>query len=454
MHVIELIHEIRATSKRTEKLALLKKADSPEIRKAFLWAYDPFKNYFVTSPAKIVSKPVWRKKDSDGPSSDFLQDFQTSNPEATYKCLNSLATRAVTGHAAKELIFCTYHSLVPDLAELFLLILDKDFKIGCDVKTINAAYSDLIPTFDIMLASTGEPTEFPGVADLKYDGVRCLAFVYKNGVQFFGRGGIQAILPRLEQDLLKLNFPEPVVLDGELISWPENGVLETRKEVSGRFNKILKNPDNARELERFAYVIFDYLSLDEWKAQECAMGFESRRSWLKEDTNLSVLIAGMHCTIDYDDSSRLRIANSVVIDSAEEAESYFNNVRTHGEEGVVFKPPNSKYEWKRSKNWIRKKAKETIDLRVIGYTIGEKGPRLGKINSLECSTECGRIKTFVGSGFTEADIDSLDESVVGKIVEVEYNEVISKAGETVKSLFLPIFKGFRPDKTEADSYDG
>ena len=71
-------------------------------------------------------------------------------------------------------------------------------------------------------------------------------------------------------------------------------------------------------------------------------------------------------------------------------------------------------------------------------------------------TSDGLLKNNCGSGFSDDLRKHLwkpENNPVGSIVTVIANDVVTKRGSDVKSLFLPIFSDIRFDKTEADSLE-
>ena len=73
------------------------------------------------------------------------------------------------------------------------------------------------------------------------------------------------------------------------------------------------------------------------------------------------------------------------------------------------------------------------------------------MGALECQNKDGSIVVSVGTGFVDEHRDKFTKSYsVGKIISVQYNAVIDRKSDNIKSLFLPVFVEFRPDKEEAD----
>ena len=72
------------------------------------------------------------------------------------------------------------------------------------------------------------------------------------------------------------------------------------------------------------------------------------------------------------------------------------------------------------------------------------------IGSLCCESADGKVKVYVGSGFTDEQRNASPSEYYDKIIAVKYNARIKNvSGE--ESLFLPIFLEVRNDKEVADN---
>ena len=78
------------------------------------------------------------------------------------------------------------------------------------------------------------------------------------------------------------------------------------------------------------------------------------------------------------------------------------------------------------------------------------GKNSNRLGALVVSSEDGKIVVNVGTGFTDADRDSIQPNVVGKIASIKYNARIQDKKGNTESLFLPVFVEIREDKDTAD----
>ena len=121
-------------------------------------------------------------------------------------------------------------------------------------------------------------------------------------------------------------------------------------------------------------------------------------------------------------------------------------------EGIMINISNAPYECKRSKNILKGKVFQDVDLKVIGFQEGN-GNFENTLGALV--VEYKGNKVAVGSGYTLEERDNLwnkRESLIGKIITVQYFEESKDSKTGLVSLRFPVFKQIRDDKTE-ESYN-
>lgn len=411
--VYNIIQELASTNSRIEKEKILQTHKNNAIlQRVFKYAYNPHFNYYL------------RNLRSYNLSCDSgAQD----NYEAMFDVLDLLKTRVHTGHSAVS--YCTQfiNKSSPSVGEVFLRILERDMNCGVQTATVNKIWPNNIVKFECMLAQKGRPT-FPCLAEEKYDGVRIIAFVHSAYVDFFTRNGQQIELPKLEYELLKNKRQFPIVLDGELI-----GI--NRQSCSGIVNKFIKKTARPDEEDNFIFNIFDGMSLVHWE-QRFSDVYNERKDFI-----------WFHFTLP---SERYKLVESRKVFNQEDIDTFYAEIIETGGEGLIIKREDHLYEWKRSKNWLKLKEENTIDLEVVEVLPGV-GKRADSIGSLLCVSSCSRLSVRVGSGLTDVDILEMQEnSPIGKIAEIKYNVISYNQNDESLSLFLPRFVCLRPDKTEAD----
>ena len=157
-------------------------------------------------------------------------------------------------------------------------------------------------------------------------------------------------------------------------------------------------------------------------------------------------------------SHRVRMVESHIVSSLEEARMLYHAYRAKGYEGAMLK--NIDYLWngKRTNDMVKMKAIESCDLEVIGFKPGKVGSKNeGLVGSLHCISSCGTVEANA-RGLSDALCKEITENFetewLGSIVELLYNEKITNKDpkrEGLFKLYHPRFVEKRTDKTIADS---
>ena len=120
-----------------------------------------------------------------------------------------------------------------------------------------------------------------------------------------------------------------------------------------------------------------------------------------------------------------------------------------GYEGIMVKDRDAPYECKRTATWLKWKPVNSVDLRIVAAVEGEAGKRReGKLGAFVCEgIEDGKhIKVNVGSGYNDDQLDDFwqnQTSLLGEIVEIEYDAITKSEDGAYWSLRFPRFKCFR-----------
>jgi len=214
-----------------------------------------------------------------------------------------------------------------------------------------------------MLAEVGKgkpPSGKDWLYEIKWDGVRALCFI--DSTSGAGRDtDVLRILSRNGNDITR-QYPELSVLphhlrarraivDGEIAALDKKGkpnfeLLQTRMHVT--------DAAAVARLSRSTPVtlfLFDLLYLD---------GYDLRGAALAERKKLLAKILTPGDPIRY--SAHFEADGHDVLDAA----------REHGLEGVVGKRAESKYESRRSGDWVKWKVTDASDFLICGYTAGDR----------------------------------------------------------------------------------
>jgi DNA ligase-1 len=412
MNIFELLQTTRSL---LEKEIMLSHATIFE-RRVFQYAYNPELTFGVTFGDADVT-------------------VSTESPlalEAMFDILNRLASRELSGGAARAAVDkYAFHN-----GQLIKAICNKDLRCGVTATTLNKAFGkDFIPKHKIQKAMEVplDKLSYPLLAQVKYNGVRVTAHMTAERVIFKSSGGHEFEFPKLES-LMLMNLAPGFVYDGELCVGDSKGLDHTS--VSGYQNSALKGTPISADGLRFN--IFDCLTLAEFASQKCNLPYEYR---------LTLLKSNMGFRTDVGHLTSIRIDEGKLVNNHQEAQQYFEDLYSQGYEGLILKSLKHKYEFKRSKVWVKVKAVKDADLTVVDIQEGEN-KYTGLIGGLVCQgiVEGKIIEVTVGSGLSDLERAYDYNEFIGKVVEVKYNEVIidNKTGEY--SLFLPRFIRVRHDK--------
>ena len=335
-----------------------------------------------------------------------------------------LVGRIVIGNKAKEQIEWLLGLEKTELGCKWLeATFKKNIKCGVDTKTINRIWPNLIPTFEIGLCAVFKEDKLPEgdwFVEPKMDGLRGVCIRDGKGeIEFLSRTGNPIFnVDHIIEELKTLGLRN-MVFDGELMGrdWGESvGVARSEKNIEGKDIKQLK------------YYVFDCLHKVGWDSKKVEFSYTTRNKSLinlLKDKGFKYIIP----------------VSGDIVYSLEGARSFYKKYLEQGFEGVVLKEANSIYPFKRSKNWLKWKPFDTLDLPIIGYEEG-KNKNKGKLGKL--FVDYKGIKGGVGGGYSDKlrqEFWEKRDEIVGQIIEIKHYGVTPDG-----SLKTAQFKRLRIDK--------
>jgi len=396
------------------------------LREVVRLALDPFTQFYIR---KI-------------PSYDFVgydSEHQTSL-EMAIDNLYYLSSREVTGNAAIAHLRAILCGLEPDEAKVIERIIQKDLKCGVALSTANTVWTGLLKDYPVMLCSQFEKKlvdkiVFPALVQTKMDGMRFNAIVRNGTVEYRSRNGKEIqLLGNLDADFLALAGDVDCVFDGELLVKIDGKILD-RQTGNGVLNKANKGTISVVEAATVHATVWDIIPFLYFQDGLCPVPYGKR-------------FDSLNTLINKHEPEKVSTVQSWEVTSIEDANDLFNELLLRGEEGIILKDKAGIWENKRSKTQIKFKGELECDLKIVGIEEGT-GKYKGMLGAIQCESADGVIKVSVGSGFTDADRQSIGNDVIGKVAAIKYNmRIKNKAGE--ESLFLPIVLEIRWDKEEAD----
>jgi bifunctional non-homologous end joining protein LigD len=348
----------------------------------------------------------------------------------------------------------------------WLLIKKKDFAVRpgwspeddirsvlqgpAELSSIEGAVAAEMPAkIEPMLAVLGNslPAGSDWLYEVKWDGYRALCFIAKGKVRMVSRRDnvMDKQFPEVAQALSRSIKAKTAIVDGEIVALDEHGtpsfqLLQNRV----GFHKSIKS-GKPHALNFFA---FDLLYLD---------GFDLRRASLIDRRRLLQSIVLPDETVRYSDHF------------AGKGNELLQAVRDKGMEGIIAKHARSRYEPRRSSEWVKIKVTSQQDFVICGFILGEREP----FGSLVLGYYKNKNLVYagnVGSGFTQASLKSVYESIKPLIVKKPtLNDVPKEIGEVTwvkpelvcvvkfnswtddERLRAPVFQGLRLDAAPQDT---
>ncbi len=310
---------------------------------------------------------------------------------------------------------------------------------GKDVQTqLDAAEDGLDPT---SLREVGHPDLLQAQIEDKYDGIRaqlhCGDPEQPGRVALFSRSReeMTAAFPELAEAFASLQVP--LILDGEVLAWDvANSRALPFSSLQTRIGRK-RVTDAMRKQTPVVFMAFDLLYFEGELLLERPLS--ERRAALEAFAaeNLSRLTAGfreskpaarqasLFAVEDPAEAtegfSRLVLAPTASLESAEQLEQAYLDARVRGNEGVMIKSRASVYQpGRRGLAWLKlKRELATLDVVVTAAEFGH-GKRAGSLSDYTFAVRDGEELKNVGkaySGLTDAEIAELSQFFVDHTIE-------------------------------------
>ena len=187
------------------------------------------------------------------------------------------------------------------------------------------------------------------IFEIKYDGYRILSFAEKGKVKLLSRNENDYTSKFKEiASSLKSIKEESFVLDGEVVSFDENG-----RSDFGLLQENIK-----RKKGEFFYVVFDLLALNGEDLRALPL--------LERKQKLELLL--------FECDKRIIYSNHV-----EKGKESFEFAKKNNLEGIIAKKSSSQYSGKRNEDWLKIKCYLRQEFVIAGYTTSEKNQYLSAL---------------------------------------------------------------------------
>jgi len=414
----KFVDEMKSTSSLNEKKVIIDSIKNNEfITSSLNYTYDPYKKYYVTS--KTCKKNF-----------DLLGHPNTYG--SIFTLLDDLANRVCTGHDAIANVnrFILENKQYEDL---IFSIIDRNLEIRASDSVINKVIPNLIPTFDVALATKYEPKfcDFENevwLGSRKLDGVRCIIRKEQNSIIAYSREGNKFTTIQKVLDEVAL-IPGDFVLDGEICLMDKDG----NEDFQGIMKQI-KRKDHT--IENPKYVIFDYLTLEEFANKEGTTKLQDRYTSLQTCFKIS----------DLTFTNILSLLSQIQITGIDHLSEMISDADANGYEGVMLRK-NVGYEGKRSKNLLKCKKffdaeYEVLDIEFDSHRVIREGKEIVIPMLANVWIEHKGYRVAVGSGWNQEQrirYQANPEQLLGKTITVQYFEE-TKNQEGGISLRFPTVK--------------
>lgn len=423
----DFVDEINSSNSRLFKQGVLEKWKEDVIILTYLqFAFNPYTVFGISTKKlhKVVGRNEITGINSVFGLLEYLKVNNTGSDRVISLCQEFISNVSVSDERAADL-----------LEELIC----KDLSIGVDSKTINSVIPGLIPTFSVQLAEKyfDKPERVEGktfALTKKIDGGRIIAIRENGEVSFYTRAGQKYEgLVDLAAELFT-TFPDGIVLDGEITLLANPLGLSSKDQ----YKQTMKITRKDGEKHGVKMLVFDILTVKEFKTQKCEHTYDERRQLLENLFGTTKRTYFELLPVLYRGKDTAEITK------------YLEELTSAGEEGVMINICDALYEFKRTTNLLKVKKMNTLDLEIVGVEEGE-GRLAGTLGAIHVRYRDGNI-VKVGSGFSDWHRNEIWQNqiyYIGKIVEIQYFEE-TKNDKGGVSLRFPIFKDIRLDKLTAD----
>ena len=417
--ISDFLSELNESNSSNYKISTLKKYQNSEIVKQLLkLTYDKNNFNFGMSRTRLLGI----LNESNFPEGiDKIDDYLDLLQENSGK---------LSGNSAKEFYSSLLQKLTEDSRVILLNILGRDLKCGINIKNINKVFKNLIPKPNYMRCAVFseklvKKIHFPAMLQLKMDGTYREFNVSNGTVSAKTRAG-EEYQNEVLFDILK-SFPDGYYM-GELTI---DG--ESRFTGNGLINSL--NPP----LDKIIFTCWDFLTFDEYTGKV-------KTSYIDRFNRLQNLIESR-------DFKQVKLVENHVVNNVSEALKQVSLWMSEGLEGGVLKDFNNTFKNGTSNTQLKIKLKVDAEMRITGFTEGTPGTkREGKIGAIQFANDEGTIKGQC-SGFSVAELEEFSknkDSLVGKIISVEFNDITKAENNEYYALSHPRFIEIRNDKNETD----
>jgi hypothetical protein len=460
---LELLNELRNEPSTNNKITILKSAstelnDIDTIKTILSFTYD--KNNFKFGLGAIsVQKALDRNIQSN-----IKKNISTLLNDLTF--LFPSHPDRKTGNCAIDFLAELFSFCENDeTRNLFAFIVSRDLKIGMGRTQINKVFKDLIKKKAYCrcgIATDKNIAKFDfskkPFLQLKADGSYLECVVDNHSVVLESRSGEDKNKFSSIADTMK-NFDDGVYV-GEVLVLKDGFTfsdLDKKPLVEcildrGTANGILNRLEKDIPQDRLFIFLWDKIDLIEYLDSKHKDKSIVRKTY-------SVRFEELENSIISHSNDNVRIIKTYRVDSFTEATSIVSDIMKSGLEGAILKSntKNNFFKDHTNQQQLKMKISFSLDVIVTGFVEGKKGTkREHTFGSLTYETVDGKLKGSV-SGFKDSeliDINNNRENTIGRIIEIEGNDITLAKDSDIYAVSHPRFISFRnKDISECDTIE-
>ena len=450
-HIYKRIHNLSNTPSSNDKIDLLNKYLENETFLAVIkLMYDGTKHYHIKSFPKFVKKDV-----------PFLE-------KKILKLLVQFTKQTGVTNIEKQELF-NLCSVDEETFEVMKMVCKKDASAGFSAKLINKARPKTITIIPYARCSTDKKIEkitYPAIIQEKADGMFVNVMInHKGQIKIITRNGKTVHqLKMLKQVIRKGRGLPPkkagktalstqygilnnslkeqyfgMVYTGELLVKKEGKILP-RKTGNGILNSCIHGTANPEDIQQVIFHVWDCLPLKDFYEGFYDVVYNTR------EFNTSQFVNAVN------DKEFVNTVMTERVNSYEEAQRFYAEVRKTGGEGAILKNLDSVWKDHTSPNMVKLKNVIDFDLIITGWKRGKEGTKYEScMGAIQCESSCGKLKVFVGTGFSDKERKQDWDKFTRNIVTISCESVIQDKRKNTHSLFLPRFVDIREDLNKAQS---
>lgn len=319
--------------------------------------------------------------------------------------------------------------------EFYEQMITKKFRLGIDVKGVNKAIPNLIPTWDVQQAYPLDDKNMPKDGEWfalsqklngNNNGVLDGKCISRQGKEFTG-------MSHIIEDISKLSFKD-MFFNGELIRKNTDNLPDDENFQIG--TGVINSDETDKTCIKF--VIYEMLPKEEFLNGESKLTYKQRRKTYLDPLTEEIEKFGLEnievVPILYEGTDKSKI------------QEWLDKADDMGWEGCMLNK-DTKWKNKRNNGILKVKSFKHADILCTDVVEGD-GKYKGTLGLIKCDYK--GFELGVGSGFTDSQRDyywNHRDEIVGKIVQIKYKgETKNKQGGL--SVQFPIFEIVREDKTE------